>query len=194
MMDLRRLGIKFFCAEGATIPLVEFIPIFHRWIQQRLTDTTLIDVADYSHVPQGPGILLAAHQGNYSIDEARGRRGLAYYQKALDEDADLGASIERVARRALAVCGRLEAEPELDGRLRFEAGRFELFANDRLLAPNRPEAYDALAPQVEALATALYGPGDRRTERETDPRERLAFVVDSTGALDVATALARLDG
>ena len=193
MNELRRLGIKFYCSDGKEVPLVELIPVFHRWIQQRLTDATLIDVADYSHVVEGPGILLAAHEGNYALDESRGRRGLVYYQK-FSEDAELAGVCARVARRALEACKQLESEPELNGRLRFDAGAFELFSNDRLLAPNVPEAYEALAPQVDALASMLYGPQNSRIERESDPRERLTFYVTGPQGLGAASALARLTG
>ena len=31
----------------------------------------LIDVADYRHVPAGPGVLLIGHEANYSLDNRR---------------------------------------------------------------------------------------------------------------------------
>ncbi len=41
------------------IRLDDFIPLFHRWIQEQAIDGhLLIDVHDYSHIQQGPGILL----------------------------------------------------------------------------------------------------------------------------------------
>ena len=74
-MDLQKIGMKFFAEDGSTIDLVEFIPIFHRWIQNKALSDLLIDVADYSHVHAGPGILLIAHEGNYAVDETGNRRG-----------------------------------------------------------------------------------------------------------------------
>ena len=53
--------------------LDDFIPVFHRWIQkQTVSGHLLIDVHDYSHIHQGPGILLVGHEGNFSIDLADG--------------------------------------------------------------------------------------------------------------------------
>ena len=41
--------------------------MFHRWIQTRAVDGLLIDVADYTHLKDGPQVLLAGHEGNYSM-------------------------------------------------------------------------------------------------------------------------------
>jgi hypothetical protein len=38
-------------------------PLFHEWIRtDRLPDETFIDVADYSHLKDGPGVVLVAHR------------------------------------------------------------------------------------------------------------------------------------
>ena len=108
-MELQRIGMKMYCREGGAIPLVEFIPIFHRWIQEGLTDTLLIDVADYSHVVDGPGILLAAGEGNFGLDENRGRRGLVYYQKT-DQDGAPDARLAEICKRVVLACKQLESE------------------------------------------------------------------------------------
>ena len=55
-MDLHKFGIKLFAADAEPVDMLKLIPIYHRWIQQHaLADDLLIDVADYSHVPAGPG-------------------------------------------------------------------------------------------------------------------------------------------
>src|SRR5260370_30328619 len=81
-MEPHRLGVKFFAATGAHIELTGFIPIFHEWIQKQVIDNhLLIDAHNYSHIHQGTGILLVAHEGNFSIDMADDRMGLLYYRK-----------------------------------------------------------------------------------------------------------------
>src|SRR5256885_11267139 len=81
-MDVHRLGVKLFAADAASVRLKDFIPVFHGWIQKQIfTGHLLIDVHDYSHMHQGPGILLVAHEGNVSIDVSDGRPGLMYYRK-----------------------------------------------------------------------------------------------------------------
>lgn len=49
------------------------VPIFHRWITERALDEILVDVADYRHVFQGPGLTLIGHESTYHIDEANDR-------------------------------------------------------------------------------------------------------------------------
>src|SRR5215467_6350582 len=81
-MELYKLGVKFFGPHGHRVDLTEFIPVFHEWIQKQIiNDHLLIDTHNYSHMHEGPGILLVAHQGNFSIDSAEARMGLLYYRK-----------------------------------------------------------------------------------------------------------------
>ena len=129
MEDLQRIGVKLFCSTEDSIDLVELIPIFHRWIQAAAVDDMLIDVADYSHVPDGPGILLVGHEGIYAMDETDGRRGMAYYFRRPEAEG-LTERLLIAAHRVLAACRRLEAEPELGGKLTFDTGELELFVND----------------------------------------------------------------
>ena len=80
-MISQRISVKFFVSEPDAVHLPAFIPVFHRWIQDHAVEGLLIDVADYKHVPEGPGILLIGHEGDYSIDMAKGRPGLLYSRK-----------------------------------------------------------------------------------------------------------------
>src|SRR5258706_13193320 len=78
-MDSSKLAVKFFATDASALHAEVFVPIFHKWIQTRaLPDHLLIDVADYKHVPAGPGTVLVAHEANLSIDQADNRLGLLY--------------------------------------------------------------------------------------------------------------------
>ena len=59
--------------------------LLHRWIQIAGSGcgkwTIAIDVADYTHLPDGPSVLLVGHEGNYALDCRDGRQGLYYYRK-----------------------------------------------------------------------------------------------------------------
>ena len=46
-----------------------------------IPDHLLIDVADYEHVPNGPGTVLVSHEANIHLDLADGRPGLLYIRK-----------------------------------------------------------------------------------------------------------------
>jgi len=81
-MELQKVVVKFFAADPASVKLDEFIPVFHRWIQKHAVDGMLIDVADYGHLPQGPGVVLVAHEADYFMDTMEGPLGLLYNRKA----------------------------------------------------------------------------------------------------------------
>src|ERR687897_3091748 len=107
-MELQKISVKVFAAEPDNIPLTDFIDVFHGWIQA--TDGVYHDVADYSHMRAGPGIVLVASHANLSIDETNNRRGLLYRQKSHLSGSN-EEKIRAVLRAALKYCRRLEEEP-----------------------------------------------------------------------------------
>jgi hypothetical protein len=186
---LRRVGTKFFFRQGEDVPLIDFIPVFHRWIQTDAVDGTLIDVADYSHVPEGPGIILVSHESVYSVDERNGRRGISCARRS-PVDPTLQQALGQTARAAAGACVLLEKE--FSGRIRFSGGEVEFFANDRLLAPNSAEAFLDFEPYLDSvLATMFPGVSCQRT-REPDPRERLAVLVEAPHDLAFADLAGRI--
>jgi hypothetical protein len=107
----------------------------------------LIDVADYGHVAGGPGVLLIALEANYSLDDREGRLGLLYNRKAV-LDGTFASRLAQAHHAALAACDRLEKEPEFAGKLKFNRNEIEVSVNDRLLAPNTDETWQALEPEL----------------------------------------------
>jgi hypothetical protein len=175
-MELHRLGIKFFAADPASINLEDFIPLFHGWIQrQALQGHLLIDVHDYSHMQNGPGILLVAHEGNFSIDMSDGRPGLYYYRKAPTPLSAVG-HMATVFKTGLDACRLLEK----DAKLQFKMDELLIIANDRLEAPNTEETLAELQPALTAALQEVFGPLNFKLTREShDPKERLSVSVRS---------------
>ena len=172
------VNAKIFAVGAKDVNLARLVPVFHRWIQDSMCEELLIDVADYRHVPSGPGVILVGHEANYSLDNGRNRLGLLYNRKAvLPRHAK--DKIVQAFRAALLACRRLEEEPELSGDLKFDAGEAEIVINDRLLAPNTDEAFENLRPDLMAALEEVYGSNDVRVERRGQPRERLRIGVDA---------------
>jgi hypothetical protein len=190
-VDLHKFGIKFFAAPPTEVRLAEFIPVFHRWIQNHVVEGLLIDVADYSHVVDGPGIVLVAHDGNYAMDETGGRLGLLYVRKQ-PLAGDLAGRLARAAEIALEACGELEGAPELAGWLKFRTDEILVFTNDRLVAPNTEETRKAFEPALSAFLSRLLPEVEVELEHKRDPRERFAVTVKVRGASDLGTLLGRL--
>jgi hypothetical protein len=190
-MDLHKFGIKFFAQDAERLDILKLIPIYHRWIQQSALEDLLIDVADYSHVPSGPGVMLIAHEGNYALDETDHQRGVVYYSKH-KLAGDLSARFVRVAHKALKAAELMSADADLEGALKVPGNRLQFFANDRLVAPNTDAVYAELEPAFEAFLDRLYAGAPYKLERETDPKERLSVRVSAASEVPLKTLLERL--
>ena len=198
MDDLQRIGVKLLCRNaeqgesGGTLPLVDVIPVFHRWIQQAAVPDLLIDVADYSHVKSGPGVLLVGYEGIYALDETDGLRGVTYYfrRPAIEGVAH---RVHLAAQRALAACSLLESVASLASELRFDTSAIEIYCNDRLNAPNEPGTLEALAPAIEGLVSRLYpGAVPQLERRGAQSRERFSLVVRTEDSPGIETLLERV--
>ena len=188
-MELQKINLKFFLAEPNDVPLTDFIDLFHGWIQA--TDGVYHDVADYSHMQAGPGIVLVANDANVSIDETKGRRGLLYSQKSPLQGSNQ-EKLRHVFRSALENCLRIENEPSLAGRIKFRAEESEVTINDRLIAPNKDEAFGELETDLGAFLEKLYGGPALSIKRNNDPRELLGLTVKAARPFEITTLLQNL--
>ena len=190
---LEKFCFKLYAQDAAAIDLADAIPVFHRWIRNHTVEGLLIDVADYRHVPDGPGIILIGHEADYFLDRAEGPLGLLYSRKRMAE----GSNADRIKtglRTALQACLALEREPEFADRgLAFAGDRLRFIVNDRLAAPNDDETLLRLRPDVERVLKAIF-PGQRtRIERDgTDPRGRFTLHIAASEPANVTTLIERL--
>ena len=176
--NLHRIGIKFFNKTGQDVPLTDFIPVFHHWIQENRLDDLLIDVADYSHVPAGPGTMLIAHEGNYAIDETGDKRGFLYYSKHEVAGDSLADRLAVVCRKNLSACKLLEEGEETKDRMSLDYGQIEIFSNDRLHGPNSDATWTEFEPALKEFLEKLFPNTAYDLERDTsDTRERFRVTV-----------------
>jgi hypothetical protein len=171
-MEVQHVNVKIFAQEPVAIDLAAAIPVFHRWIQQRATAGLLIDVADYRHVPGGPGVMLIGHEAHYSLGETGGRFGLLYNRRTA-ADGSTRQKLREAYDAAWAACRRLEDEPEFRSKLKFHPGDVEVVFNDRCLTPNTDDTWESLRPELEGFFTELWGAGAFDIQRTGEPRERL---------------------
>jgi hypothetical protein len=169
-MSTDRWVVKFAASDPARFDSEAHIPVFHRWIQQKTLPVVLIDVADYAHVPDGPGVLLVSHEYNIFADHFDGTPGLTVQRKARG-----GAGAESLVdtlRTGLQAIDALSSEPSLPGS-KFRLDGIEIVANDRLRGPNTDDGWKAAEPALRVAARRLFG-DDATVERiETAPKSRL---------------------
>lgn len=185
-MQANRIQVKFYAAKfpepGA------FIPVFHGWIREKKLDELAIDVADYEHVHEGPGVVLVGHAFDYYWDLGEGRPGLIYTRKR--EAPAPEARLADAVRRALIGCRLLEQDPALAG-LAFKTNELLVKLPDRLRAPSNASEFTAFASELTPVVEKLY-PGQKPSiERVGDDRELLGARVSVGAGGSVAELLAR---
>jgi hypothetical protein len=191
-MELQHVNVKLLVKNPEEVDLEPLIPVFHSWIQGQVFEELLLDVADYRHVPAGPGVVLIGHQGNYSVDNTDNRLGVRYNRKAALDGGNQDR-LKQAARAALTACQRLEAEPGLKGKLRFNGQEVEVFINDRLLAPNREGTLEAFKADFQGFSRKLFGNGDYSLSYAGgDPRGLFAVSVKASKSHSVADLLNNL--
>jgi hypothetical protein len=196
-MDTVKYELKFFLDDASGVELEEFIPVFHDWIQTQQLDELLIDVADYRHVPQGPGVVLIAHDAHYVMDLTDARLGLLYSRRRETHPSrcailDVEDRLRSVWRCALTACQRLEAHPVLHGRLQFRGHELLLRCNDRLRAPNTTAAYDELCQHLEPFLAPLYPGQQVEVQHIRENTSRLTVAIKVSEFLDIDILLTRL--
>jgi hypothetical protein len=169
MADFQHINVKIFAADGSTVDWPKLIPIFHRWIREQSLPGLLLDVADYAHVPAGPGMMIVGHDAHYAVDNRQNRLGLLYNRRTAVE----GSTRDRIAQAydaALFAARKLEQEPEVGNWLRFDERQFEVWVNDRLLAPNEPETFAEFEAELASFWQERFG-SSVEWQRSSDPRD-----------------------
>ncbi len=188
---MQHVNVKLLASDPRGVDLEPLIPVFHGWIRDRVFAELLLDVADYRHVPSGPGVMVIGHQANYSVDNTDGRLGVRYNRKAV-LDGTNEDRLKQAAGAALTAFQRLESEPVLDGKLRFGGQEIELFINDRALAPNNDATRIAAQPELRAFFGKLFQGGDYSLMHETEPRRLFGVRVRTNKAFTIGELLSNL--
>ena len=186
-MNIQHINIKFYLENPETVNLAEYASVFNTWIQKQRLEELLIDVADYLHVHNGPGIMLIGHEADYSLDNRAGRLGLLYNRKEQME----GTTQEKFAqavRAALTAAQILEKE----NGLKFNGSEVQVIVNDRLLVPNTAETFIALESDLKAFFGKLYDGAQYSLSHHSDSRERFTVNVQTASSLDVDALLRNL--
>ena len=186
-MNLQHINVKFYLENPEAVNLADFGAVFNSWIQQQRLDELLIDVADYLHVHNGPGIMLIGHEGDYSLDNRAGRLGLLYNRKA-QLDGTTQEKLDQAVRALLTAALIIEKENGLN----FNGSEVQVIVNDRLLAPNTAETFDALELDLKTFFGRLYAGANYLLTHRADPRERFTVDVKTASTFDVDALLKNL--
>jgi rhodanese-related sulfurtransferase len=148
------------------------IAVFHRFIQRGLVEGLILDVADYRHVPQGPGVLLVGHDVDYGVEEG----AFTVVRKRSAEDS-LTQQLRDALRMGLGAMDAVVADGELD--VAIDRARFTVAVFDRREGTPE-EVARALHDEAEPLVSELYGSDAKlSTVVPDDPRQAPALRVEA---------------
>lgn len=190
---LQRFSLKLFADPASAGAPSTIIPVFHRWIQEHAVPGLLIDVADYTHLVDGPSVLLVAHEAHYALDAMGGRPGLSYSRKQPLEGA-FGDRLATAAAALIAAARRLEQDTSrmTGGGVTFIGNELEFAANDRLAAPQSADTESALRNELAGFAGRLFGGGDVEIQPLDEPA-RLGFTLKTAETVALDTLLSRVE-
>ncbi len=188
-MELQHINVKVLLRDPESVDLAAAVPVFHSWIQGQIFDELLLDVADYSHVPQGPGVVLIGHEADYAVDNTDGRLGVRYNRKAPLAGSN-GDRLRQATRAALKASDRVEQ----DLKWSFNGRDIEIVVNDRLLAPNTSETQRAFEPEVRGFLAQLFNGEEFHLTYPTEPRRLFGVCVSSVREFTLQQLLAHVSG
>jgi hypothetical protein len=184
-----RLQLKLYLEPSEHFEVEALIPVFHRFIRDQVLKDLVIDVVDYSHVPDGPGVVLIGHAADYYVGELDGAFGLVYSRKRGGPDAD--GRLEDALRRLVNVARLLEQEHGLN--LRFKSNELSLRLTDRLRAPNDDATFTSTQTEVQTLIGRVYG-GEAAVERLPGSNGPLSLRIRAASAPSLEALLEKLGG
>jgi hypothetical protein len=188
-MNAQKLCLKLFLKDPAQLHGIKLMPVFQSWIQMHAVEDHLaIDVADYDHVPDGPGTVLVTHEANFALDSTGGKPGLLYQRKQ-PLPGTFGQRLAPIFRAALHGAARLQENPGLA----FRTDEIAFRIADRLLAPSTPETFAAVKPELEAFLRKLLGSTTFQLEHKPSPRTLFEVAIKTGTSLSISDLLARLE-
>ena len=183
-MDLQKFGVKLFINTNGSYSSKDFVPVFHNWIQDKVIDDhLLIDVTDYSHIPDGPGVMLIAHEGNFSLDQENQHPGIMYMRKT-EISGSFKERFNKVLSTVVKAANRLN-DNNISKQVDFKLNSFRFIANDRLYAENTADNQGLYKRKIQKALDGKYSDSQFEFRDVSDKNERLAFTVNFSNDIDI---------
>jgi len=187
-MQAQKLCVKLFLKDPAQLHGVKLVPVFQSCLQMHAVEDNLeIEVADYEHVPDGPGTVLVTHEANFSLDNGGGRPGLLYQRKQ-PLPGSFGERLATIFRAVLQGAVRLEENPGLA----FRTDEISFRIADRLLAPNTAETFSAVKPELETFLRKLLGSATFQLEHKASAEKLFEVAIKSATTASISDLLGQL--
>ncbi len=168
--NLQRIDVKLLLDCPPDPDLDQFLVIFDRWRKADDHPADWVDLADYAHMPGGPGILIAGKRDTFSVNlNPPGPGLLTSVRRGLE--GSLEDRFREALRRAREFNAAVMAEPEFPDDFSVRKGAWEIYVNDRLGFPNTDPTDRLVRPAVAAALGVAPG----LLTRDPDSRNRLGY-------------------
>ncbi len=182
-MNAARLSVRFDAVQPPA-DLEPAIGMFHRFIQRGLVEGLILDVADYRHVPRGPGVILVGHDVDYGVNAA----GLTVTRKRTSDH--ISVALRETLRMGLGALDTIDDDGALDAA--FSRARMTISTPDRRLGPSS-EVTQQLGEAITPIINELYGDPEILAGTIDDQRTAPSVRVHADGA-EARQALDALGG
>ncbi|HEX5243155.1 MAG TPA: hypothetical protein VFW23_07795, partial [Tepidisphaeraceae bacterium] len=107
------------------------------------------------------------------------------------EANSLDQRLRAAFQATLGACALLENDSAFSGRLKFRTDEILFRIHDRLLAPNTPEVFAQIKPQLQELANTLLA-APVTLEHRGKTGELMEVIIQSAGSPSVSDLASRL--
>lgn len=157
--------------------------VFHRFIQRRLVEGFLLDVADYRHVPNGPGMMLVGVDVDYNLTAS----SLSVTLKR--SGLDIADAFKTATRYLLGAAEQIGVDGAIP--LHLKSDTLNVTVADRQLGA-ASEIQVAVIEELEPVAAELFGAGTKLSALQADDARSLPVVSIAPESID--GALEKLGG
>ena len=181
-MSIKKFILKIFISENSPNGASDFIATFNEFIVNSSIKDGLIDVADYTHMHNGLGALLTAHESNWSFDEQYGKPGLMVVEKGFS-DKNPKERFSGLLNEIIHICKTLEQTPRHSG-LKFDYNTISFTLNDRSLTTSESDhSVSEVKSLFETIIKDIYNSTNISYEDNADPANRAGFSASIKGDL-----------
>ena len=172
--------------------LEPLIPIFHGWIQDQVSEELLLDVADYRHVPAGPGVMLIGLEGGLQRGQHRRPPGRSLQPQSGAGGQQSGSIAAGGARGADGVVNVWKPIPGSAGNFALAARSSKYSSTTGCwLRTTRKRARRRTA-EFQSFATKLFRRSDYSLAYNNEPRRLFGATLKASRSFSVRDLLKNL--
>lgn len=153
MENLQRINVKLITPVTGEFAPESFLAILRDW--SNATEEWL-DIADYIHMIDGPGVILFGRKRLFSFDMIDGISGILYANRA-DLEGTLEDRFTATLQNAVEMSKNLAQDQRFPENLSTTIQEVEIVVNDRKQAPNTEQSHTTLEAIIQKSVTQVLG-------------------------------------